>query len=256
MILAVDIGNTNIVTACIKNDNIEFVFRIATDTSKTEYQYAVEINSIFQLYKIDIFSVEGIIISSVVPSLLYTLKSAMLKLTDIEPIVLNHSLNLDIELDVENAQSVGMDRIVNCIAASKYYKPPVIVFDMGTSTTISVVDRFGKYIGGCIIPGVKTSLDSLSAKAAQLPYIALDNPKHVIGKDTVECMQSGILYGTSSMVDGMIDKIEAEMHEKAISIATGGISKFIIPNCKKKIEFDEHLLLKGLNIVFRDYMKN
>ena len=147
---------------------------------------------------------------------------------------------------MDNPKTVGSDMIVDAIAAINEHPCPLIVIDMGTATTISVIDHSGNYIGGIIYPGLKVSLDSLSHNTAQLPSISLDIPKKVIGKNTIDCMRSGIMYGNAGMLDGIIDRMEEELGTPATIIATGGMSRFIVPLCKHTIIYDEELLLKGL----------
>lgn len=252
MILVVDIGNTNIVLGFVENDKILFTSRLITNVFKSEYSYTVEIEDIIKNYKIDINNIKGSIISSVVPPILKTIKNAIYKIILHMPVVVCNDIKPKLNILVDEVEKVGTDRIVNCIGALFYYKAPIIIFDMGTSTTISVIDNNSSFIGGCIIPGVKTSLDALSSKASQLPHINLEYPKHVIGKNTLECMKSGIINGTASMIDGMIDRIEIELNQKANIIITGGIAKFIVPYCNKKVEFDENLTLKGLNTIYKN----
>lgn len=151
---------------------------------------------------------------------------------------------------MDNPKTVGSDMIVDMIAAQKSYPCPVIVIDMGTATTMSVADASGNYIGGVILPGLRVSLDSLSSKTAQLPHISLDIPDHVIGKNTIDCMRSGIMYGSAAMIDGIIDRMEAELGAPASVVATGGLARFVTPLCRHKISYEDDLLLKGLLILY------
>ena len=152
---------------------------------------------------------------------------------------------------MDNPKTVGSDMIVDAVAAIHEYPKPIVVIDMGTATTMSVVDKAGNYIGGVILPGLKVSLDSLSGKTAQLPYISLSTPDKVIGKNTIDCMRSGIIYGNAAQIDGIMDRMEAELGEKASAVATGGLAKFITPLCRHHIVYDDALLLKGLLILYR-----
>lgn len=251
MILAIDIGNTNIVLSCIDNDKILFISRVVTDILKTEDQYAIELKNILEIYNIDKLDIQGSIISSVVPQLTNILKIATYKVINKTSIIVNTEIELGIGIVVDDIKAVGTDRIVNCVAAVNLYNPSVIIVDMGTATTISVVDKDGNYIGGCITAGVKTSLEALSLKASKLPYIDIDTPKKVIGTNTIECMLSGIINGNAAMVDGMIERIENELGYSTTVIATGGISKFVVPHCKHQIKYNENLILEGLNIIYK-----
>lgn len=250
MILAIDIGNTNIVLGCIKSDDICFTARISTDRRRTSDQYAAEIKMILELYNVDLSKVKGCIISSVVPPVLNYVKEAVMLIAGVEPIVVGPGLKTGLNILMDNPAQVGSDRIVNAVAALSMYEPPIIVVDMGTATTLCVIDKYKNYIGGAIIPGVNVSLNALSANTAQLPSISLEEPKRPIGKNTIESMRSGVVLGTASMLDGMIKRFEDELGQEAVKLATGGLSKFIIPHCEKKIIYDENLLLKGLNILY------
>ena len=156
---------------------------------------------------------------------------------------------------MDNPKTTGSDMIVDAVAALREYPAPLIVIDMGTATTMSVIDPAGNYIGGVILPGLRISLDTLSSRTAQLPQISLETPGKVIGKNTIDCMRSGIMYGTASMIDGIIDRMEAELGEKTTVIATGGLSRFVMPLCRHDIIIDNALLLKGLFILYQKNRK-
>ena len=160
---------------------------------------------------------------------------------------------LNIHVDVPS--QVGSDRIVIAVAALAEYKAPLILMDMGTATTIEVVEPENVYLGGVIFPGVKVSLDALTSRAAQLPGISLDKPKQVIGKNTVDCMRSGMMFGTAAMIDGIVDRIEEELGHSSTLVATGGMAQFITPLCKHEISLEKDLLLKGLNIIYKKNKK-
>ena len=157
---------------------------------------------------------------------------------------------------MDNPKTTGSDMIVDAVAAIREYPAPLIIIDMGTATTMSVVDQAGNYIGGVILPGVRVSLDSLSGKTAQLPFISLEIPSRVIGKNTIDCMRAGIMYGNAATLDGIIDRMEEELGSKTTVIATGGLAKFITPLCRHEIIYDDALLLKGLLILYEKNKKN
>lgn len=251
MLLALDVGNTNIVLGCIKNDEIIFTARMSTDRKQTADQYAVLIKNILELYSVKMEDIDGSIISSVVPPVLNALKGAVRLCFGVEAMVVGPGVKTGINILMDNPAQVGCDLIVNAVGAIKEYKAPILIFDMGTATTISAIDKNKNYIGGSILPGVKISLDTLSSATAQLPAINLDKPKKTIGKNTIECMRSGVILGNAAMIDGMIERFEEELGEKATVIATGGISKFIVCHCKSEITYDKNLLLKGLNIIYK-----
>ena len=246
MILAIDIGNTNIVLGCMEHDRILVEARMATDLLKTSDQYCVELKNLLNLYEIDPKSVEGVIISSVVPPVLNSCKTAVRKLTGKTPMIVGPGIKTGLNIQMENPAQIGSDLIVAAVAALSRFKPPLIIVDMGTATTMTVIDREARVLGGAIIPGVGISLEALANGTSQLPHISLDAPKKCISTDTVEAMRSGSVYGTAAMLDGMIEGMEAELGEPAAVIATGGLGGCIIPYCRREITYDKNLLLNGL----------
>ncbi len=251
MILAVDIGNTNIVIGCIEQEKVYFVERVSTNISKTELEYVVEFKTLLDLYKIKVKEITGCIIASVVPPLNNIVKSAMEKLLHISPLLVGPGVKTGLNILMDNPGQVGSDLIVNAVSALKYYGAPIIIIDMGTATTISVVDDKKNYVGGMILPGVKVSLESLVNRTSQLPRISVEAPKKIIGKNTIDCMKSGIVMGQAACLDGMIERIWEELGYQAPVVATGGLSGCIIPYCKKEIIYDNELTLKGLDVIYR-----
>lgn len=250
MILAIDMGNTNIVIGCIDSERTWFVERLTTSHDKTGTEYAINIKNILEIHQIKPAQIEGAILSSVVPPLNAAISSAVKKILGYHPMLVSSGIKTGMNILMDNPKTVGSDMIVDAVAAIHEYPAPIIIIDMGTATTMSVVDRAGNYIGGVILPGLYVSLDSLSSKTAQLPSISLDIPKKVIGKNTVDCMRSGAMYGNAGMIDGIIERMEDELGETATVIATGGLSRFVVPLCRHKITYDETLLLKGLLILY------
>ena len=255
MLLAIDIGNSNIVIGGIENDQIKFEARIATDRIKTSDQYGVEIKNILNLFEVSPQRVEDCIISSVVPPVFNAVRTGVIKLTGLTPMVVGPGIKTGLNIQMDNPASVGSDLIVAAVAALQEYQAPLMLIDMGTATTITVVDKDNTYIGGAIIPGVRVSAEALSSRAAQLPGIQLDRPKRAIGKNTVECMRSGIMFGAAAMLDGMIKRMEAELGKQTTVVATGGIAQFVAPLCKREIRLEKDLLLKGLNIIYKKNKK-
>ena len=251
MLLAIDIGNTNLVIGCIENDRILFKARIATDRLRTSDQYGVEIKNMLEAYGVQIKDIDDCIISSVVPPVFNSVKTGVIKILGKQPMVVGPGLKTGLNIHVDVPSQVGSDRIVIAVAALAEYKAPLILMDLGTATTIEVVEPENTYLGGVIIPGVKISLDALTSRAAQIPGISLDKPKQVIGKNTVDCMRSGMMYGTAAMIDGLIDRMEEELGHSATLVATGGMAQFITPLCKHNIILEKDLLLKGLNIIYK-----
>lgn len=251
MLLAIDIGNTNIVIGIIQNDEILFKARIATDRLRTSDQYGVEIRNMLEAFNIRMSDITDCIIASVVPPVFNSVYTGVLKMTAKQPLVVGPGLKTGLNIHVDIPSQVGSDRIVAAVAALAEYKAPLVLIDMGTATTIEVVEPENVYMGGVIFPGVMVSLDSLTSRAAQLPGISLDKPKNIIGKNTVDCMRSGMMYGTAAMLDGMIDRIAEELGHQSTIVATGGMAQFITPLCRHEIILEKELLLKGLNIIYK-----
>ena len=252
MILTVDIGNSNIVIGGVEEDTIVFEARLRTDATKTSDEYCIELKSLLDIYGVQAQAIEGSIIGSVVPQVLNSFQTAIKKLTGKQSLVVGPGLKTGLNIKIENPAQTGADLVVGCVAALREHKPPMIVVDMGTATTMVVLDESGALVGGCICPGVKISMDALTERTALLPGLQLDQPKRAIGKNTIECMRSGIMMGTACMVDGMIARMEAELGSPVTVVATGGIAKFVLPMCQREIIYDKDLLVKGLAALYRD----
>ena len=246
MILAIDMGNTNIVIGCIDDKQTYFVERVTTSHDKTGTEYAINIKNILEIHHIEPSQIEGAILSSVVPPLNAIISSAVKKILGYHPMLVGAGIKTGMNILMDNPKSVGSDMIVNAVGALAEHEPPIIIIEMGTATTMSVIDKNGRYVGGAILPGLRVSFDSMSASTAQLPRISLDTPRRVIGKNTIDCMRSGVIFGNAAMIDGMLDRIEEELGEKTSIIATGGISKIVLPLCSHTITYDGALLMKGL----------
>ena len=253
MILAIDMGNTNIVIGGIDNTKTYFLERITTYTTRTDLEYSMYIKGILDIYGVTPLDIEGAILSSVVPPLNETIKKAVKKIIGIDCMLVESGMKTGLNIIMDNPKSVGSDMIVDAVAAMDEYPLPLAVVDMGTATTISVVDSKGNYIGGIIHPGLRISLDTLSSKTAQIPQVNLDIPKKVIAKNTIDSTRSGILFGHAGMMDGIISRMEEELGEKLNVVATGGLAPFVAPLCTHSIVVDDSLLLKGL---LKLYMKN
>jgi type III pantothenate kinase len=255
MVLAIDIGNSNIVLGGLEGDEIVFQARMATDLTRTADQYCAELKSMLSLYEVSPRSLEGAILSSVVPPVTQTVRSAVLRMTGKEPLIVGAGVKTGLKILIDNPAALGSDRVADAVAASHYYPLPVITVDMGTATTVSVIDPDKRFLGGLIIPGVRVSLDSLSSRAAQLPAISLEPAKRVIATNTVDCMKSGIIYSAAAGIDGVIDRVEEELGTSCTVVATGGNAGRIIPFCRRKITLDENLLLKGLMLIYKKNQK-
>ena len=233
MILAIDIGNTNIVLGALEQSKILFEARMATDLVKTSDQYCAELKTMLSLFEVDTQKIEGSIISSVVPPVLNSFRTAIRKLTGKQPLVVGPGIKTGLNIRMDNPTEVGADLIVAAVAAIEQYGKPLLLVDMGTATTITAVDDKGSFIGGCICPGLKISMEALTGRTAQLPGISLDAPQRAIGKNTRDCMRSGIMLGAAAMLDGLQDRMEAEQGMEATNVATGGSAKFVLPLCRR-----------------------
>lgn len=250
MLLAIDIGNTHTVLGCIEDGDIKSIARISSDASKTAHEYAVIIKSVLEFENADINALDGAIISSVVPNVTMNMRNAVQALTGKKPLIVGSGVKTGLDIRIDNPAEAGSDLIVGAVAALNIAKPPLIVIDMGTATTICAIDKNGCFIGGVIYPGVKVAFSALSGGASQLPDVAIEAPPRCIGTNTIDSMRSGGVFGTASLLDGMIDRINDELGEKAGVIATGGLARYIIPYCKHEITYDGNLLLKGLEIIY------
>ncbi|MBE6922514.1 MAG: type III pantothenate kinase [Ruminococcaceae bacterium] len=252
MILAIDIGNSNIVIGGVQDDNILFEARLRTDATKTSDEYCIDVKMILEVYEVSAKAVEGAIISSVVPQVLNSIKTAIKKLCGVEALVVGPGLKTGLNIKIDNPAQTGADLVVGCVAALREHKPPMIVIDMGTATTMIALDQTGAFIGGCIAPGVKISMDALTNRTALLPGLQLDQPKKAIGRNTIDCMRSGIMMGSACMLDGMVQRMEEELGAKATVVITGGIARFVMPMCRTPMIYDKDLLLKGLVTLYRE----
>lgn len=251
MLLAIDVGNTNIVLGCMEGDHIRCTARIATERTRTEDEYAMALTQILSLRKIDVKAFSGAIISSVVPELKPVLVRAVEMLCGITPLVVGAGLKSGLNIRIDNPAQLGSDLLVGAVGAMAKYPKPLLIFDFGTATTLSVIDEKGMYRGGMIMPGLRMAVEALAARTAQLPHISLEAPSKVIGTNTVDCMNSGAIYGNAAMLDGVIERVEAELGQPAAAVvATGGLISKIAPYCKHKIEIENDLMLWGLKIIY------
>lgn len=252
MILTIDIGNSNIVLGGVRDDEIVFEARLRTEVTKTSDQYCVDLKILLDVYGVDANDIEGAIIASVVPQVLNSMQTAVKKLTGKQSLVVGPGLKTGLNIRLENPNQTGADLVVGAVAALREHKAPMIIIDMGTATTMTVLDETGALVGGCICPGVKISMDALTERTALLPGLQLDQPKKAIGRNTIDCMRSGIMMGTACMLDGMVERMEQELGSKTTVVVTGGIAKFVIPMCKTAMIYDKDLLVKGLATLYRE----
>ena len=246
MILAIDVGNTNIVLGCIDGGKILNVVRIHTDTRETEAEYTIKLKEIIYAYGMDLKSIDGAILSSVVPPVTEAIRRAVRQLTGLDCMVVGPGVRTGMNVRVDDPGTVAGDLIVGGVAAMHYYGTPAIVLDLGTATTATVIDRNGCFSGGAIMPGVKLSYGALAAGTSLLPEISITPPKKCIATNTVDCMRSGAVFGTAAMIDGLIDRMEEELGTACKIVATGGLASSIVPCCRHEIVCDDDLLLKGM----------
>ena len=251
MLLAIDIGNSNISIGCIREDEICLEVRIATDRARTSDQYGVEIKSMLEANGVRKEDIRDCIISSVVPPVFNSVWAGVYKIIGRRPLVVDASMDTGLELCLDMPSQAGADRIVVAVAALERHEAPLIIIDMGTATTMEVVEPGARYMGGVIIPGLRVSLDALTGRTAQLPAISLGRPGRVVASNTADCMRSGIMYGNACMLDGMIDLMQEELGHECIVVATGGLSPFVTPLCRHRIIPEPDLLLRGLNILYK-----
>lgn len=250
MILAIDVGNTNIVIGCIDKEKCHFIERLSTVRIKTELEYAIDIKSVLDIYHVCPEEIEGGIISSVVPQITTNIKLAAEKILKKEFLVIGSGIKTGLDIRIDDPGQLGADLVAASVAGIAEYPVPMMIFDMGTANTVCVIDREKRYLGGMIYPGLGVSLDSLTAHASQLGGISLEAPERVIGRNTIDCMKSGVIYSAAAAMDGIIDRIQEEMGETLTVIATGGLAKCIVPHCRREVILDDDLLLKGLLVLY------
>ena len=255
MILTIDVGNTNVVMGCVENGDVKSVCRLATNLNDLSSDYAMKMRQSFEFDGIDYKNFSGAILSSVVPQLNRAIKTAVKKVTGLDCMVVGAGLKTGVNIKLDDPGQLAGDLITGAVGALALYKPPLVVVDMGTATTIVAIDSEGSYLGGAIIPGIKLSYSALSSGTSLLPNIAIEAPKKCIGTNTVDSMKSGAVYGTAALVDGMIDRMETELGELVTVVATGGLAGTVVPYCRRRIEYEPALLLKGLAILYEKNAK-
>ena len=250
MILCTDVGNTNIKFGLYKDDKQIGKLRFSTDSKKTDDELAVELFTIFKIHNVDIKKIEGSIISSVVPAVTDSLVKAIKMLTGKDSVVLGPGVKSGLDLRIDNPSTLGSDIVAMCVAVKELYSCPAIIIGLGTATTIVYLNEKKCYCGGAISPGIGISLDALTNHGALLPSIELKPPKKVISTNTEDCIRSGMIFGTASMLDGMIDRYNEEAGVSTTVIATGGLASTVIGNCNHDIIVNDDLVLEGLRFIF------
>lgn len=255
MILAIDIGNSNIVLGVFDGDKLLFTSRISTDISMTSDELAVMVSEIFDIRGIDKTKIDGAAMSSVVPALTRAMAQAVELLSGRPPFIVQPGIKTGLNIRIDNPSTLGADLLTDCVAAVSLYSRPVIVIDMGTATTMTAVDRGKNILGVAIMPGVRTALNALTKNTAQLTQISIEAPEKAIGTNTIDSMQSGIVYGNAAMLDGMIARFEKELGEEAFVVITGGVSDVISRYVSRKVCHNPHLQLEGLMILYKKNVK-
>ena len=255
MILAIDVGNTNIVLGCIENGEIRNILRVHTNLQATAAEYAISLGQLLQFYQVDPKGFEGTILSSVVPPVTDALKVAVKQLTGYDCMVVGPGMKTGLNLRIDDPGTLAGDLLVGAVAAMNCYGYPAIVMDLGTATTMTVIDRDGCFRGGAILPGVKLGYAALAAGTSLLPDISITPPAKAVATNTVDCMRSGAVFGTAAILDGLAERMEEELGYPCRLIATGGLSASIVPYCRKQIVYDDDLLLKGLWILWEKNRK-
>lgn len=250
MLLAVDIGNTNITLGAFQNDVLVFTARLATNARLTSDQYAYEIKNILSLYDKDLSDIEDCIIASVVPSVESAIKKALSNTCEVVALTVGPGIKTGLDIKIDNPAQLGADLVAGAVGAINEYTLPCIIIDMGTATTVFAVDRNGSFVGGAICAGVRLTLDALCKNTAQLPHIDITAPHSIIGKNTEDCMKSGLVFGAAAMIDGVIERMKEEVGQSASIVATGGLSKEIIKHCHSEIIYNENLVLEGLRLIY------
>ena len=254
MILALDIGNTNIVAGCLDGGEIIRVFKLST-TVKTEDEYAADIKSILDFHGVAHTDITGAVISSVVPPLTGVLRSAVKLLAGVNAIVVGAGVKTGMNILIDDPAQLGSDMVATAVGALATYTPPLIIVDLGTATKMCVLDKNGGFIGGAVLPGVALSVGALSAGTSQLPKVPIEAPLKCISTNTIDCMKSGAVFGAAAMIDGMAERFEAELGQPAQIVATGGLADVICRHCKRDIALDPHLILRGLGIIYEKNLK-
>ena len=250
MILAIDVGNTNTSVGCMDGGEVLRVFRISTNIALTIDECAADLKKLLDFHDMDAQQFDGAVISCVVPPLTRVIKSAVKLLTGTDAIVVGTGVKTGLNILIDDPAQLGGDMVATAVGAMAAYEPPMIIIDMGTATKMYVINKNGGFIGGAIAPGISLSADALAVGTSQLPKVPIEAPAKCISANTIDCMKSGTVYGAASMIDGMTERFEDEMGESAQLIVTGGLAEAVYRHCKRSITHDQHLILRGLEIIY------
>lgn len=255
MILTLSVENTNLVLGVFAGEKLLFTSRIATDRSRTGDEYAIAFRSILDLHGISAGEIQGGIISSVVPALINEIKAALRLILGKEPLVVGPGVKTGLNILMDNPAALGSDLVVNAVAAAAEYPAPLIVVDLDTATTLCAVNEKKSFVGTVIAPGAALSAAALADACDQLPRISLEAPREIIGKNTIDSMKSGAVFGTAAMLDGLVSRMEAQLGGNCTVIATGSLAGIIAPHCSRNVVVDQRLLLKGLRRIYEKNVK-
>lgn len=250
MLLLFDVGNTHVTIGGYDGDRLLFTGRLASDPRRTEDEFAMMVESVLRMHGCAPSDVSDGAVSSVVPVVARALDRAFRLLWHKRMMAVTSGLDLGLNILTDSPELLGKDLIVDAVGAKSKYDCPILIFDLGTATTCSVIDAEGNYVGGVIAPGLGISVDALASRTAQLPSISLDGPARLIGSNTKDCMRSGVMYGHAGMIDGFIDRIEDELGQKCTSVITGGLASVVAPLCRRRLVLDETLLFDGLRVLY------
>ena len=246
-----DVGNTNIVLGVYEEGKLKFHWRIETNRNRTEDEYGMLIKALFSHGGKSIEEVSGIIISSVVPPIMFFLEKMCEKYFGIKPLIIGPGIKTGLDIKYDNPKEVGADRIVNAVAGIHEYGAPLIIVDFGTATTYCYINEDKQYLGGAIAPGIQISTEALYTKAAKLPRIEIAPPERIIGRNTVEAMQAGVVYGYVGQVDGIVSRMKDYSNKRPTVVATGGLAELIAKESKEIDIVDPLLTLKGLYLIYQ-----
>lgn len=249
MLLTIDIGNSNIVFSLSGSERK--LYRLETMPDRSAEEYLPQVAELFSREKVDLSVVDGAVLCSVVPELVPVMSRVTRELTGLTPYVISPASESGLTLAIAEADTLGADILAADAAAAAEYSLPAIIYDMGTATTVTVVDKDRRYIGGAILPGVRLGINALFSGTAQLPSVPVQAPPRAICGTALESIQSGAVFGAAAMMDGLADRFEAELGEKCTLIATGGLAGCIVPHCRRDFIYDESLLLRGMELIYR-----
>jgi type III pantothenate kinase len=250
MLLTIDVGNTNTVFTIFDGEGCVFESRIDTDSSRMADQYAVLFGNILQLYRFDISAITAAIISSVVPTVTLNVAMAVRNLSDKEPLIVGPGVKTGLNIKIDDPGSLGADLVCGAVAAKEMYPLPCIAVDLGTVSKVMAIDKTGALIGGVLAPGVGVGFEVMAKSTALLPLVGTAPPDKIIGTNTADCIRGGVLYGTACMLDGLIERFEAQIGQVCTVVATGGFSQIIAPYCKREMVINERLVSMGLKVIY------